>query len=207
MFCENCGKEHDGEYGSGRFCNRKCARGFSTKHKRQGINRIVSEKLAKRTFTDEQRQKLAKTNKQRIIPRVSKQCLECGKTMQCLPKDKRKFCTSRCWVNYTEKNKEPYLLYRQRCNFTFKVEDFPNKFDLSLIEQHGWYSPSNKGNNINGVSRDHMLSVREGYELGIDPDIIKHPANCQIMIHRKNQSKREKSSISLDELMERIRNW
>lgn len=29
--CENCGKEHDGNYGSGRFCCLKCARSFSTK--------------------------------------------------------------------------------------------------------------------------------------------------------------------------------
>ena len=29
--CENCGKEHDGSYGTGRFCNEKCARSFSTK--------------------------------------------------------------------------------------------------------------------------------------------------------------------------------
>ena len=24
-FCERCGKEHDGSYGSGRFCSKKCA--------------------------------------------------------------------------------------------------------------------------------------------------------------------------------------
>ena len=32
MICENCGKEHDGTYGSGRFCCSKCARSFSTKN-------------------------------------------------------------------------------------------------------------------------------------------------------------------------------
>jgi hypothetical protein len=32
MICENCGKPHDGNYGSGRFCCEKCARGFSSKH-------------------------------------------------------------------------------------------------------------------------------------------------------------------------------
>ena len=32
MICENCGKEHDGAYGSGRFCCSKCARSFSTKN-------------------------------------------------------------------------------------------------------------------------------------------------------------------------------
>lgn len=31
MKCENCGKEHDGSYGSGRFCCKECARSYSTK--------------------------------------------------------------------------------------------------------------------------------------------------------------------------------
>lgn len=38
MKCENCGKEHDGSYGSGRFCSKKCRGAFSRKgeikHKR-----------------------------------------------------------------------------------------------------------------------------------------------------------------------------
>ena len=32
MICENCGKEYNGTYGSGRFCSKKCARSFSTKN-------------------------------------------------------------------------------------------------------------------------------------------------------------------------------
>lgn len=32
--CENCSKEHEGLYASGRFCNNKCARSFSTKNKK-----------------------------------------------------------------------------------------------------------------------------------------------------------------------------
>jgi hypothetical protein len=43
--CENCKEEHDGSYGSGRFCSIKCARGFSTKAKRKEINEKVSKKL------------------------------------------------------------------------------------------------------------------------------------------------------------------
>ena len=44
MVCENCGSEHNGSYGSGRFCCEKCARGFSTKEKREEINEKVSKK-------------------------------------------------------------------------------------------------------------------------------------------------------------------
>ena len=32
MICENCEKEHDGSYGSGRFCSKECARSFSSKN-------------------------------------------------------------------------------------------------------------------------------------------------------------------------------
>jgi len=43
--CENCGSDHEGKYGSGRFCSTKCSRGFSTKAKRSEINEKVSKKL------------------------------------------------------------------------------------------------------------------------------------------------------------------
>ena len=51
MICENCLKQHDGTYGSGRFCSVKCARGFSTKNKRTEINKQVSEKMKGREST------------------------------------------------------------------------------------------------------------------------------------------------------------
>lgn len=48
--CENCGKEHDGEYASGRFCSSKCSKSFSTKSKRSLINKKVSKKLSKKPY-------------------------------------------------------------------------------------------------------------------------------------------------------------
>jgi len=47
MNCENCEIEHEGNYGSGRFCSSGCARGYSTKEKRSLINDKVSSKLKK----------------------------------------------------------------------------------------------------------------------------------------------------------------
>ena len=49
--CENCSKKHDSNYGSGRFCCAKCARGFSTKDSRDSINAKVSEKLKGRILS------------------------------------------------------------------------------------------------------------------------------------------------------------
>lgn len=45
ILCEYCNLFHDGSYGSGRFCNSKCAHGFTTREKRQEINKKVSDKL------------------------------------------------------------------------------------------------------------------------------------------------------------------
>ena len=52
-----------------------------------------------------------------------------------------------------------------------------------------------------------MFSVREGFELNIDPKIISHPANCQLLIHSQNISKHKKSSITLEELLKRIEDF
>lgn len=43
--CENCSSLNNGNYGSGRFCSSKCARGFSTKNKRNEINLKVSKTM------------------------------------------------------------------------------------------------------------------------------------------------------------------
>lgn len=51
MICEFCQKEHDGKFASGRFCNRSCSNGFSTREKRKQINQKVSRKLRRRKFT------------------------------------------------------------------------------------------------------------------------------------------------------------
>ena len=69
------------------------------------------------------------------------------------------------------------------------------------------YKAKNRVDNPNVVSRDHMLSVRQGFELGLDPFILAHPANCKLMIHNENISKNKRSSISLDDLLERIKEF
>lgn len=46
--CENCGTLITQKYGSGRFCSEYCARSFSSKEKRQEINKKVSETFKKR---------------------------------------------------------------------------------------------------------------------------------------------------------------
>lgn len=50
MICENCGKEHDGSYGSGRFCSKFCSVSYTNKHRkinRQLLNKKISEGVKK----------------------------------------------------------------------------------------------------------------------------------------------------------------
>lgn len=52
-FCKNCGKEYYGSWSrwvQSDFCSKKCARSYSTKIKREEINKKVSKKLSGRRF-------------------------------------------------------------------------------------------------------------------------------------------------------------
>ena len=68
MICEFCNSEHDGSYGSGRFCSEKCARGYATLNKREDINRRVSITLKGKKYSNKRKRaprNLESRNKQR----------------------------------------------------------------------------------------------------------------------------------------------
>jgi len=133
-------------------------------------------------------------------------CKNCG--VEILVKTRRVHCSDECRKEYRRKDMDDYLKYKRDVQFSFALNDYPDKFDFDLIKEYGWYSPSNSNKpNINGVSRDHMLSVREGFEKGVNPKLLSHPANCELMVHGDNISKNKKSSITEDELIKRIEEW
>ena len=41
----------------------------------------------------------------------------------------------------------------------------------------------------------------------VDPYILSHPANCQLIQQSKNASKHDKCNITLDSLKEKIKEW
>jgi len=135
---------------------------------------------------------------------VTNTCKCCG--IQFATKTYQKYCQS-CSPNIRH--------YRTRCNFNFNVYQYPEEFDIALIEKYGWYSPNgykskNPKPNLTGVSRDHLYSVSEGFSKQINPKILAHPTNCKIMLHNGkcgNNSKNGNSSITLEELKIRIVKW
>ena len=48
ILCENCGNEHDGTYGSGRFCNTICSHSYSSNSKKEQTSKKISIAMKKR---------------------------------------------------------------------------------------------------------------------------------------------------------------
>lgn len=67
-----------------------------------------------------------------------------------------------CTSTYKRKGMDQLRAYRLDASFNFNLKDYPDKFDFDLIKKYGWYSPTNKNNNLDGVSRDHVVSVKYG---------------------------------------------
>jgi hypothetical protein len=106
------------------------------------------------------------------------------------------------------RSKRPALInYRADCAFNFNLSDYPDEFDFTLIESYGWYKPKNRGNNLTGVSRDHAVSVRYGFDNNLPAEHLAHPANCVLMQHGKNVSKGKHITMSYEELLKRIDAW
>lgn len=106
---------------------------------------------------------------------------------------------------FGQSEKEGLERYRQLCEFKFKLSDYPEYFDCEIIKNNGWYKAKNRGDVPNGVNRDHMYSIKDGFINNIDPSIMSHPANCQLMLHCDNIKKKSKSSLTLNELLEKIK--
>lgn len=193
--CEKCGKlfeqthsPHEWDTGKNvkRFCSISCShsRGPRTEDFKNHLHEILSKK--------------------EIIERI---CPICKKIF--LTKVEQKYCSVKC-AHESRKNfnLSDFNVYRRRCAFTFALNQFPNEFDFKLIEKYGWYAASNsKEPNLNGVSRDHMLSVKYGFEHKIDPKIISHPANCRLLRQNENSKKNCNCSITYEQLLEKIRIW
>jgi hypothetical protein len=185
--CPKCEIEHE-KYGI--FCSRKCAN--SRGPRSQQFKDLVSKKLSGRKQTPKTSIKIS----HKIL------CEMC----ETLHTNSR-FCCKICYLNYFKSIRNEKQNYKIACQFRFNVYNYIDRFDLHLIVQYGWYSAANRGNNQNGVQRDHMYSISDGFKNNIDPFIISHPANCRLVHNFENQRKRSKSSILLEDLIQRIKNW
>lgn len=198
------------------FCSRSCATSYAAKQvKRENIS------LGRKRFDREHPGYWTKNH----IPSIEeiRKCKWCNNEFITTNKQKKQCCSVRCASKYrefkrfeqklnaatseVEKIQIKFRKYRIDAAFTFSLKDFPDEFDFSLIETYGWYKAKNRGNNLGGVSRDHMYSVKDGFLNNVDPKIVAHPANCRLIRQGDNASKKDKSCITLEQLLERIEIW
>ena len=195
------------------FCSRSCS-GFFNNSKRElpsnETKQKVSNSLKKHYSINEHWSIKNLSKEQKILIKEKKEkeslCLECRDKIPYVGY-KKKFCNDNCIRAYRRKNTDKAKQYRFDCAFKFTLSSYPNEFDFELIKKHGMYKAKNRGDNPNGVSRDHMFSIDEGFKNNINPKLIAHPANCKLMVHKNNNTKNTNSSITLEELKSRIENW
>ncbi len=189
--CLECDKEFEGYISDERkFCSRNCSASYNNRGKEKSIDTKEKIKNSINQWNIQNpKVKKVKVKKNRL-------CKSCNNIVT---KKHISIC-GECKKSY-------YKFYRPACRFTFSLSSYPSEFDFDLIKKHGWYQPVNRGNNLGGVSRDHIYSVKKGFDEGVDPKIISHPANCRILLHSKNSSKQSGCDITLDELKEKIKKW
>jgi len=188
------------------FCSHKCSASYNNKNRiisdetknkiRLGMNNYYSKKEIKIVNPNIKDYNNNKDMIKSIKLPKEKRCKECNELFN----EKYKSICKKCHEKY-------YKYYRPLCEFNFNLNDYKSKFDIKLLEKYGRYSPTNKGNNLNGVSKDHMFSVKDGFLNNISPSIIKHPANCQLLKHTDNNLKNTQSIITLQNLIDRIKEW
>lgn len=198
--CLNCGEDFESSthVQAKTCCSRKCAAAYSqsfcTEESKSKTSTKIKEKWANGGFD--------KLKTKETFTKVCEKCLDTFATKR----EKRRYCCLFCAASARNKS-SGIVEYRNKCKFNFSLNDFPEEFDFSLIEIYGWYKASNRGDNLSGVSRDHMVSVKYGFENDIDPNIMSHPANCCLMCHNDNFKKKDKCSLTLEQLKDRINEW
>ena len=213
--CNNCGIEFS-HRDTRKFCCKSCAAKFNNMHRDSTIRdkqrqtlldtlskRPKKEKIVKvRRDMKERKIKLKSARKTKEIPGpLSKIYI-----LRC--KHSGELFVSRAFSKYSPRYRHLYSREGKAAyKFTFNIYDYPDLFDLSLINEHGWYSVGGKNSkpiNKTGCSRDHRVSINDAIANGYDPFYIKHPLNCQLMLHRDNKMKHTRSSIPYAKLVESI---
>jgi hypothetical protein len=140
-------------------------------------------------------------------------CKHCGKVIEILDKQvtmvrKKDFCDRSCAATFVNRKRtkkdQTYERYKSNCKFKFRLQDFKDEFDFSLIKKHGFFHSKK---NPKGVARDHRISINYGFKNGIDPSVISHPANCEIILQSENIKKFTKCSMTMNGLRKRIEIW
>lgn len=93
--------------------------------------------------------------------------------------------------------------YRKRASFYLLPETLPNIKGYSRLCKYGWFTKNNTG----GMTMDHRLSIKYGYDNNIPANILAHPANCEFLSREENSSKNKRCSVTYKSLLAEIEQW
>lgn len=195
--CKNCNTIISFEKKRLNYCNHSCAASSTNKFK-LGIKTNISD-IGLKNILDATKNRF-KTDEYYDNPNKCKNC----DSILMFQKRNRIFCDAKCKKIWVNKDKEEYEIYYLLSKFNFELKKYDDYFDFNIIRKYGWYKAKNHGDNMNGVSRDHKFSVKEGFRRLINPLLLAHPANCELITNRHNQSKYDGCSITIEELLDRI---
>ena len=96
-----------------------------------------------------------------------------------------------------------YEIYFKEADWISRMWDI---VENDLLVEHGIF---NAFTNTKGCVRDHMFGRREGFRLKVPAIILRHPANCQIILNSENVKKARTNDVtkSLEDLIQDIRNY
>lgn len=111
MICENCNKEHDGSYASGRFCSKECAKAYSAKKINHSELKEAKCICCGKTIHIKKRASIHKCKCEEcknISNKICK-CIVCGKEyVYVIKHNTLKFCSNECKNEY-KRNRNKYL--------------------------------------------------------------------------------------------------
>lgn len=148
-----------------------------------------------RILSNDAKEKIRESSKNRFTPEFK------SKVRNKMEKEGR-------WISLKEK--PDYIFYRDMSGWKEKMWDLINdENQLKLLKENKIFNPIR---NPKGVVRDHRYSRFYGWNNGVFPEILRHPANCEIIKHSDNVRKSggwksDENSISLYELFEKIESY
>lgn len=110
------------------------------------------------------------------------------------------------WIPISQKS--DWEIYTKTANWIERMFDIIAD-DKNLLQSLGVF---NCATNRKGVVRDHVYSRKSGFLVGVFPELLRHPSNCQIITHSDNVAKKSKRYVdangkSLEQLFEDIQNY
>lgn len=111
------------------------------------------------------------------------------------------------WIPLLQR--DDYTLYRDKfANWIVRMFDIVED-PHNILQTYGIF---NAKTNRKGVVRDHMFSRKSGFQNGVFPELLRHPANCQLLLHSDNVKKKKSryndaDAFDLDELFYRVETY